>query len=166
MRVHVLAVGRLKAGPTSDLAAHFLKRARDAGRGVGLTDVTLSELAEARQSAADQRKRDEGARLEAALEKLGGAGADMVRVVLDERGKAMTSQALADWTSQQRDNGCKALAFVLGGPDGHAEDLRAHARLQLSLGRLTLPHGLARIVLLEQLYRTATILAGHPYHRV
>ena len=77
----------------------------------------------------------------------------------------MTSEDFAAWLRHRRDGGVGTLAFLLGGADGHGPDVLAATALTLSLGPLTLPHGLARVVLAEQLYRAATILAGHPYHR-
>jgi len=77
----------------------------------------------------------------------------------------MSSEAFARWIAEERDAGTKALGFLIGGPDGHGDAALSAAKLKLSLGPMTLPHGLARIVLAEQLYRAATILAGHPYHR-
>ena len=91
---------------------------------------------------------------------------DAFIVSLDERGKALTSAAFADLLRRQSDDGCKSMAFLIGGPDGHGPAVAAAARLSLSLSAMTLPHGLARVVLAEQLYRASTILAGHPYHRV
>ena len=84
---------------------------------------------------------------------------------LDERGENLTSQTLATALCELRDNGLEELMFAIGGPDGHGPAVRKVATRVLSLGRQTLPHGLARIVLMEQLYRSATLLAGHPYHR-
>jgi 23S rRNA (pseudouridine1915-N3)-methyltransferase len=93
------------------------------------------------------------------------AAATTARVVLDESGKALSSEAFAKWLAQTRDGGCKGLAFLIGGPDGHGAEAVQGAALKLSLGAMTLPHGIARAVLIEQLYRAATILSGHPYHR-
>ena len=84
---------------------------------------------------------------------------------LDERGKALTSPAFAQLLGKIRDDGAGTLAILIGGPDGLAPAVREAAHIKLSFGAMTLPHGLARIVLAEQLYRAATILAGHPYHR-
>jgi 23S rRNA (pseudouridine1915-N3)-methyltransferase len=84
---------------------------------------------------------------------------------LDERGKALTSQAFASLLGKTRDDGTGTLAILIGGPDGLAPAIRQAAHVTLAFGAITLPHGLARIVLAEQLYRAATILAGHPYHR-
>jgi 23S rRNA (pseudouridine1915-N3)-methyltransferase len=85
--------------------------------------------------------------------------------VLDERGKAVSTPSLADVLRKRLEGGSGSIAFLIGGPDGHGQEVRACAQLTLALGSMTLPHGLVRIVLAEQLYRCATILTGHPYHR-
>lgn len=158
MRFILAAVGRLKDAE-ADLFERYAKRFNASGRALGLGPLKLSEISEARAAGADQRKADEAVRLLKATE-----AAD-ARVILDEHGEALTSSDLAGWIAQRRDDGDKAMAFVIGGPDGHGDEVRNAATLKLSLGRLTLPHGLARIVLIEQLYRATTILSGHPYHR-
>ena len=86
-------------------------------------------------------------------------------VALDERGRDLTSEALADQLGRWRDEGARAAAFLIGGPDGLGAAARERASLVLSLGRMTWPHMLVRAMLAEQLYRATTILAGHPYHR-
>lgn len=86
-------------------------------------------------------------------------------VLLDERGKAMTSEDFAVLLGRWRDEGVRETRFVLGAADGHCDEDRANADLLLAFGPATWPHLLARAMLLEQLYRAATILAGHPYHR-
>jgi 23S rRNA (pseudouridine1915-N3)-methyltransferase len=85
-------------------------------------------------------------------------------VLLDARGKQMSSEQLAEFLQQHQDRGTQALLFAVGGADGFSDEARAAAPFQLSLGKMTLPHELARVVLLEQLYRGFTILKGHPYH--
>ena len=87
-------------------------------------------------------------------------------IVLDERGKSMTSVHFAKMLEDFRDSGSKHLTIALGGPDGHCEKVRQRADLLLSFGAMTWPHQIARILLSEQLYRAATILSGHPYHRI
>lgn len=159
MRLSIVAVGRLKDGPERALYLKYAKRIDDTGRGVALGPLVLTEFAEARQASASQRRADEAARLVAQAE---GAG---IAVLLDERGKTFDSAAFAAWLGARRDEGQKSVAFLIGGPDGHGEAALARSTLKLSLGPMTLPHGLARIVLAEQLYRAATILSGHPYHR-
>jgi 23S rRNA (pseudouridine1915-N3)-methyltransferase len=88
-----------------------------------------------------------------------------VIVLMDERGKQFSSKALSDWLRRLRDEGQQRLVFAVGPADGWSSAERASAALLLSLGPMTLPHELARVVVSEQLYRAFTILAGHPYHR-
>ena len=88
-----------------------------------------------------------------------------VLVLLDQRGKQFSSEMLAEWLRNQRDEGRQRIIFALGPADGWSDTDRARAGLLLSLGLMTLPHELARVVVSEQLYRAFTILAGHPYHR-
>lgn len=100
----------------------------------------------------------EALRIEAAMPK----GA--LRVVLDERGRSFATRTLAQHLSRWRDDG-RDVAFVIGGADGLAPSVKARADLAWSLSPLTLPHGLVRMVLAEQLYRAWSLLSGHPYHR-
>jgi 23S rRNA (pseudouridine1915-N3)-methyltransferase len=158
MRLIVAAIGRLKDDGERDLIARYMKR-MSSGRAVGLSPVTIEELAESRASEASARQEDEAARLRDIT-----ADCDL-RIVLDERGRTMTSEAFARYLAARRDDGVKATSLLLGGPDGHAASLRSSAGLTLSIGPMTLPHGLARVVLVEQIYRAITILSGHPYHR-
>jgi 23S rRNA (pseudouridine1915-N3)-methyltransferase len=85
-------------------------------------------------------------------------------VTLDEHGAQKSTVELSLWLEQRRASG-KDLAFIIGGPDGLAEEVLARAHLRWSLSRLTLPHGLVRVLLAEQIYRATTVLSGHPYHR-
>lgn len=158
MRFIVAAVGRLKDAER-DLCDRYAKRFDGAGRALGLGPLSITELNESRAAGADTRKADEAVRL------LRAAGAIGQFVVLDEAGKSLSSTAFATWIAQRRDDGCKGMAFLIGGPDGHGAEVLSAATLKLSLGPMTLPHGLARAVLIEQLYRATTILSGHPYHR-
>jgi 23S rRNA (pseudouridine1915-N3)-methyltransferase len=86
-------------------------------------------------------------------------------VLLDERGKQMTSETFAKWLGRERDEGRQLIVFAIGPADGWSADSRQRAASLLSLGPMTLAHELARVVLCEQVYRALTILAGHPYHR-
>jgi 23S rRNA (pseudouridine1915-N3)-methyltransferase len=158
MRLIIAAVGRLKDAER-DLYDRYSGRCDAAGRALGLGPLKLSEITESRAATADLRRADEGRRL------LKAAGAAEVKVVLDETGRALSSEAFARWLAERRDGGAKAAAFLIGGPDGQGPAALDAATLKLSLGPMTLPHGLARSVLIEQLYRAATILSGHPYHR-
>jgi 23S rRNA (pseudouridine1915-N3)-methyltransferase len=159
MHLSIAAVGRLKAGAERELLGRYRDRFADLGKRLGLGPVTWHELAESRASGAVKRREEEAAAL---LKR----ARDAQRIIaLDERGQALSSRAFAQLLAKLRDDGTDTLAFLMGGPDGLAQEVRAAAHTTLSLGAMTLPHGLARIVLAEQLYRAATILAGHPYHR-
>ena len=97
------------------------------------------------------------------LDRQGGRTA-AVAVLLDSRGKQMTSEVFAAWLGTRRDEGAQHIVFAIGPADGWSESARARAQLLLSLGPMTLAHSLARLVMAEQLYRAFTILSGHPYH--
>lgn len=159
MRLLIAAIGKLKDAEERSICERYAKRLGASGRGIGLGPLEIIELTESRAEAVDARKADEAARL------IKAANAATLRIALDENGKALSSEAFAKVLSKSADGGAKTCAFLIGGPDGHAPDLLKSADLKLSLGAMTLPHGLARIVLIEQLYRAATILSGHPYHR-
>tara|TARA_R110002020_G_scaffold4015_4_gene17564 strand:+ start:641 stop:1123 length:483 start_codon:yes stop_codon:yes gene_type:complete len=158
MRVTIAAVGRMKAGPERDLVARYLDRAVGGGKPLALTGFEVIEQTESRAASAPSRKADEARALRAALP-------EGIVVALDERGKAIASEALARQIGRWRDDGRPAASFVIGGADGLDPDFTANADLVLSFSPLTWPHQLVRIMLAEQLYRTTTILAGHPYHR-
>lgn len=159
MRIAISAVGKLKDAEERAIVARYAKRFDGAGKSLSLGPIDIREFPESRAADASERKRDEAARLIKEI----GAG-DTV-VVLEPTGKSLTSEAFADFIRAARDGGSRACIFLIGGPDGHGESALSRASLKLSLGALTLPHGLARVVLIEQLYRAATILSGHPYHR-
>ena len=159
MMVAVHAVGRMKAGPEQDLAARYFDRFAKSGPAIGLEFAGVHEIAESRGQSVDERRRDEAGRLRAQLAK----GAALI--ALDERGKNLASSDLAQKIADLRDGGRRTVAFVIGGPDGLDTALRDEAEMSLSFGALTWPHQLVRVMLAEQLYRVATILSGHPYHR-
>jgi 23S rRNA (pseudouridine1915-N3)-methyltransferase len=100
--------------------------------------------------------------------KAGKAGRAAVPVLLDSRGRAMSSREFARWLEGKRDQGAQHVAFAIGPADGWSEAAlefaRAHGGMVLQLGAMTMAHDLARLVMAEQLYRACTILAGHPYH--
>ena len=136
MRLHVVARGRLR-GPEADLVARYAQRIA--------WPLTLTELSDT-----------------AALPD---APAQTRVVVLDERGTPAATRAFADTLAAWRDDGVREARFVIGGADGHAPATRAAADWLLSFGPATWPHLLVRAMLMEQLYRATSLLAGHPYHR-
>lgn len=158
MRLSVHAVGRMKAGPERELADRYFGRLAKAGPAVGLDFAGVAEIAESRARDTDERRREEAL-------SLAGHRADAALFLLDERGTNPASEDLAARIARLRDGGRKHLVFAIGGPDGHDASSRAAADLVVSFGAQTWPHQLVRVMLAEQLYRAATILAGHPYHR-
>ena len=159
MRLLIAAVGKLKLGSERELSAHYLGRAVALGRSLSLSPLTTVELPESKAENARARRTAEA---KALLAKVPPA---FHRICLDPAGKALSSEAFARILTELRDSGTAGVAFLIGGPDGLGDGVRDEAHFSLSLGPMTLPHGLARIVLAEQLYRAMTILAGHPYHR-
>ncbi|WP_377510458.1 23S rRNA (pseudouridine(1915)-N(3))-methyltransferase RlmH [Octadecabacter sp. R77987] len=156
MRVHICAVGRLRAGPERELIDDYLTRFDRTGRALGLGPANLIEV---------EDKKGGGMAAEAAL--LSKAVPDGALIcVLDERGKLQSSPDFAASLAGWRDQGRGDVAFIIGGADGIAPDLRKSADAALSFGKMVWPHMLARVMLSEQLYRAASILAGAPYHRV
>jgi len=159
MKISLCAIGRLKKGPETLLYERYNTRIRSSGKSVGIGPIELMEAQEATASTSELRSAAEAGKL---IEM--SSRSDFL-VALDESGKSMTSRAFAKLLQEARDDGCRSLAFLIGGADGHGKDIAQHARLSLSLGQMTLPHGLARVVLVEQIYRAITIMSGHPYHR-
>jgi 23S rRNA (pseudouridine1915-N3)-methyltransferase len=158
VKLAVVAVGRLKAGPERDLSERYRGRIDAIGRSSGFSALEIVEIPESRaRREADRRSEEAG--LISQRTRLG------VTVAFDERSRSLTSQALGERLRHWRDEGRPAAAFLIGGADGLDPALRERADLTVSFGALTLPHQLVRVLVLEQIYRCLTILAGHPYHR-
>ena len=155
MRLHIVAMGRLRAGPERDLIDDYLHRFDRTGRALSLGPCAEHELDD--RKAATQL--DQGRALLRALPD----GAHVV--ALDERGQIRSSRDFAQMLEQVRDRGTGDMAFVIGGADGLDGAVRDRADSLLSFGPMVWPHMLARVMLAEQLYRAASILAGAPYHR-
>lgn len=156
LKVHICAVGRLRSGPERDLLDDYLTRFDRTGRALGLGPATVLEV---------EDRKNGGMSAEAPLLQ-GVIPKGAVICVLDERGKLMSSPDFANMLGGWRDEGRGDVAFVIGGADGIDPSLRALADAKLSFGKMVWPHMLARVMLSEQLYRAASILAGAPYHRV
>jgi 23S rRNA (pseudouridine1915-N3)-methyltransferase len=159
MRIVIAAVGRLKQGPERELAADYCKRAEKIGRAFGLRDIEIVEIRESRAADAERRRTEESIAIANVIPDRA------VIVILDEFGTSLDSAGLAaslrEWRAEDR----PAVCFIIGGADGLASSLRGQAKLRLAFGAATWPHQLVRVMLLEQIYRAGTILAGHPYHR-
>ena len=159
MRIIVAAVGRLKFGSETELVERYLKRLEQSGRPLGWRNIEVIEIRESQADNANRRMLEESI----ALANIIPPGA--VPVLLDERGDNVGSVDLAARLAKWREAGRPAVVFAIGGPDGLAASLSDKAEVRLSFGAATWPHQLVRVMLLEQLYRAATILTGHPYHR-
>jgi 23S rRNA (pseudouridine1915-N3)-methyltransferase len=160
MRIQVSAIGRLKSGPERELASHYVMRAGVSGRTVGITSTTIVEYAESSAVTERLRRDEEGSRL------LSGVPGGALAVALDEGGRNLSSSEFAQMIRAELERGTSALIFLIGGPDGLSDIVRESARGGiLSLGRMTWPHRLARVMIAEQIYRAVTILINHPYHR-
>jgi 23S rRNA (pseudouridine1915-N3)-methyltransferase len=144
VRLQIAWIGRTKSAPIQSLTAEYLKR--------------LSRFA-----ACDARELASENALLKLLEKSTGRTAPVL-VLLDSRGRQLTSEEIANFLEYHQSHDTQELLFAVGPADGWSDATRAEAKTVLSFGKVTLPHELARVVLLEQLYRGFTILKGHPYH--
>jgi 23S rRNA (pseudouridine1915-N3)-methyltransferase len=159
MRLVIIAVGRLKQGHERELAESYRKRAQASGRALGVRDIEIIEIRESRAQDAERRRVEESIAIANVIPERA------IPVILDERGDNLDSAALAGLLQAWRAQDPPAVCFVVGAADGLAESLKERAKLKLAFGAATWPHQLVRIMLLEQLYRAVSIIAGHPYHR-
>ena len=159
MRLVVIAVGRLKQGPERELAERYRERFDDIGRKLGFRGLEIHEISESRARDAATRMAEEAAAISALIPQ------KYLLVALDEHGKSIDSASFAQHLGRFRDEGVANTIFTIGGADGLSPDLRRKAKLTIAFGAATWPHQMVRVMLLEQIYRAATILAGHPYHR-
>lgn len=151
MKLTFLSVGKDRSGLFSPGVDEYVKRLNHTAK------VALFELPESRASG-ERAQEEEGKALLARLSPRD------VLVALDERGKHLPSVDFAKWLGRQQDSG-KDVAFVIGGDEGLSDAVREKAGLVLSLSAMTLPHRLARLILVEQVYRGFSILRGEPYHK-
>jgi 23S rRNA (pseudouridine1915-N3)-methyltransferase len=159
MRLLIAAIGKLKQGPERELFAHYLGRAEAAGRKLHLSPLDVVEIAEAKGATPQARMEAEARSL------LAKRPASHKLICLERGGTQLGSKDFAQILARYSDTGAQGVAFFIGGADGLGLSASFKADLMLSLGPMTLPHGLARIVLAEQIYRAMTLLSGHPYHR-
>ena len=152
MRVHIVAVGRMRRDG--------LQRVFDDYQARSQWPVTVREINERRSPSGD------GAQRQWEADQIVSAIPDGAAVIaLDEIGRDITSLDLASMLGVWRDDGVRDVAFLIGGADGHGDRARSRADATIRFGCLTWPHLMVRVMLMEQIYRAQTILAGHPYHR-
>lgn len=159
MRIDIIAVGRMKAGPERELFQSYVERIEAMSRSVSLGPVTLIEVEEKKRLDRAELAEREGEKILSSL----ATGSKLI--ALDERGKSLESKSFSERLSGWRDEGIPTASFVIGGAGGLSDAVRARADFLLSFGKQTWPHMLTRTMLAEQIYRAATIIAGHPYHR-
>jgi 23S rRNA (pseudouridine1915-N3)-methyltransferase len=159
VRLHILCVGHARGTSEGALTDDFVGRAIKTGRNLGIADVAVEEVSVSKARETPKRMQEEAERLAARVPD----GAQVM--LLDARGKGMTSEDFAEMIGALRDAGTKHLVFVIGGPDGLGKLPGIKSGRSLAFGPQTWPHLMARAMLSEQLYRALTILAGHPYHR-
>jgi len=159
MRIVVIAIGRLKQGPERDLAERYRERFDDIGRKLGFRGLEIHEIPESRARDAAARISEEAAAISALIPD------KSPLIALDERGEAIDSATFARHLGRWRDESVPNAVFLIGGADGLSPDLRRKTKLSVAFGKATWPHQMVRVMLLEQIYRAATILSGHPYHR-
>lgn len=151
MKITIAAAGRFRPGPEKSLYEKYIQRLP--------WSTTLVEVDERRARNAKHRRSQEAVKFIQAIPK----GATVI--ALDARGKTLSSEGIAERLRNWQDEGVRSLIFVIGGADGLDQDLLRRADLILSLGSMTWPHLLVRVMLAEQLYRAGTLISGHPYHR-
>lgn len=160
MHIHVIAVGRLKERFWKEACGEYEKRLT---RYCTLRVVELDDCAPARHGGDVSARAAEAASIRKAMP--GGGGAGRYVVCLDVRGKQVTSEELSEFVDERALDGCRDLVFVIGGPTGIDDGLKRDADARISFGKITLSHNLARVVLLEQIYRAYRISRGEPYHK-
>jgi len=159
LRLTIVAVGRMKAGPERALLERYAKRLEGLAPSIGIRRVDWREVDVGRARNIGERRAEEGRTILAALPK----GAWLT--ALDECGASITSAQWATEIGRSRDSSVPAYTVIIGGPDGFDPGLRDAAHSIVSFGAMTWPHQLVRVMAAEQLYRALSILAGHPYHR-
>lgn len=159
MRIVVIAIGRLKQGPERELAERYRDRFDDIGRKLGFRSLEIHEVPESRAREAAARMADEAAAISALIPDKSSI------IALDERGESIDSASFARHLGRWRDESVPTAVFLIGGADGLSPELRRKVKLSVAFGKATWPHQMVRVMLLEQIYRAATILSGHPYHR-
>lgn len=161
MRLQIVSVGQTSKGPERELCERYEKRIKPAAQTQGFLWLPTLQLKESRLATADARKVEEAQNIQKHLAKT-----QPLMVILDEKGTALSSQDIAQCFDKESEKGTPHMVFIIGGPDGLSQDIKATAHIQLGFGRVTWPHQLVHVMLLEQIYRALTIRAGHPYHRV
>jgi 23S rRNA (pseudouridine1915-N3)-methyltransferase len=160
LRLEIHSIGKMKKGPEQDLLDRYVSRSEKAGRQLGFSGPYLRDVSESRSSSVVMRKKEEASMLISMI-KPGG-----YMIALDEHGIDINSTDLAALLQKNLHASAPAIHFAIGGPDGHGDEILQNAHMKIRLGKMTWPHQLVRVMIAEQIYRSITLLSGHPYHRV
>ena len=158
MKLKVISIGQLKNNPILEIQKDYESRILNLSKSVGIKNLEIKELPISKKSSIKERQKEEAKIISQHIKQ------DNLNVFLDGKGENINSVDISQIISESSFNG-KDLVFFIGGPDGFDEKIIKVANKTVSFGRVTWPHKLIRIMLLEQLYRGITILNNHPYHR-
>lgn len=158
MKIEIIIVGKTKRGPLREMEEEYMKRLR------GFAEVKIIAVRESSVGDSSNQKARKAAVRKEEVEILGVIPEGGFCVVMDERGKSLTSPELAGLIQKKRDFESGRISFVIGGPFGLGENVRKRADMVLSLSSFTFTHEMARVILLEQIYRAFAILSGKVYH--
>ncbi len=152
MKIQILTIGKLKKGAILDIFSEYRKRTTR-------WKIEIKEFPESRAQTSELRKKEEAQKLLSSIED------STVIIALDERGDMLSSQQIAHFIQHKENESQNHLCFIIGGPDGLSASLRERANQLWALGKATWPHQIVRFLLMEQIYRSQTIIVGHPYHK-
>lgn len=160
MNINILAVGKVLNSPYTSISDHYKKNILSISKRSGITNFTINEIEKSREKDAELRKLREFNLMAKKLDPQ-----KSINILLDERGKLISSTKLVSMLYEYQLSSKKNLNFIIGGPDGTSRKMKDVADENISVSKMTLPHLLVRILLLEQIYRALTIIINHPYHK-
>lgn len=158
MDLGIISIGKLKSGPLQELQNDYKKRILKLGKNIGINDLQIKEGFISKKKLVNERKVEEGQFFEKNL------NGENYNIFLDEAGDQFNSLEISHLLSNKLQDSRK-IDFFIGGPDGFEKETLNHSDKLISFGKVTWPHMLLRVMLLEQLYRGITIIKNHPYHR-
>ena len=160
MNINILAVGKVLNSPYTSISDHYIKNIQSISKRSGITNFTINEIEKSRERDAELRTLREFNLLTKKLDPQ-----KSINILLDVSGKLISSAKLKSMLYEYQLSSKKNLNFIIGGPDGISRKMEEVADENISVSKMTLPHLLVRILLLEQIYRALTILINHPYHK-
>ena len=160
MNISILAIGRILNSPYKSASDHYIRNIQSISKKSGISNFTVNEIEKSREKDAEHRKLRE---FDSIAKKLDASKS--INILLDEKGKLISTIKLKSMLHEYQLSSERNLNFIIGGPDGTCNNMKQAVHENISLSMMTLPHLLARILLLEQIYRALSILINHPYHK-